>query len=67
MDFKIRKKYSIGEVSKLLNVSKSTLVHWADRQYIPKPHFTNDLRRARYWLEDELEAIYEYRQRYYQY
>ena len=60
------KKWSIGEVSKILNVSKATLKSWADKGYIPKPHRFADLRAGRYWYESEVQEIIEYRQLYYQ-
>ena len=57
----IVKKFKIGEVAKLLNVSKSVLLYWESNQYIPSAHRDNTLVRGRYWLEGEVKQIADYR------
>ena len=59
------KRYSIGELAKLLNVSKSTLIYWAEKGYIPKPRRDHTLSQGRFWLETEAKKILEYKQENY--
>lgn len=63
----ITKRFKIGELATMLGISKATLINWSNAGLIPKPHRTNDLKQGRYWFEDEVKQIYEYRQRYYNY
>lgn len=61
----LTKQYSIGELAKLLNVSKSTLIYWSEKGYIPKPRRDNTLTQGRYWTQDDAQKVYEYKQAYY--
>ena len=56
------KRYSIGELAKLLGVSKKTLVYWSEQGYIPQPHRDNTLNQGRYWTEPEAKEIHHYKQ-----
>ena len=58
----LTKNYRIGELSKILGVSKKTLVYWADNGYIPQPHRDNTLMSGRYWTENEAKEIYLYKE-----
>ncbi len=61
------KRYYIGEVAKLTHISRGTLIRWSDDGVIPKAHRDETLLRKRYWLEDELTLINNYRQANYKY
>ena len=61
----IIKKFSITEVARLVGVTTETLRAWELNSYIPKSH-RRGVKGARYWHEDEVQKICEYRQANYQ-
>ena len=60
------KRYGIGELAKLINVSKTTLLYWSKQGYIPRPNRNDTIRGERWWNEGDAKIIYEYRQTHYQ-
>ena len=60
------KRYYIGEVSRLVAVHSTTLKNWERDGYIPKAHRTDGIIKKRWWTEDEVREIYEWKQANYQ-
>ena len=54
----LTKNYSIGELAKLLNVSRMTLIDWEKKGEIPKAHREKSGHNGRYFLENEAKEIY---------
>lgn len=56
-----KRRYRIGEICKLLGISKSTLLGWEQNQSIPKAYRDHTLMRGRWWDEQGARAIADYR------
>jgi DNA-binding transcriptional MerR regulator len=55
------KRYRIGELSKLLGVSKSSLIYWEKNQDIPPAKRERTLLRTRYWDAAGAREVAEFR------
>ena len=60
MTMQLTKRYTPNELCQLMGLSKSTLFYWERENLIPKAKRSLNLRRSRYWSEDDARAIADY-------
>ena len=59
--FEIAKRFYIGEVAKLIGVHPGTLKNWERDSLIPRAHRTDGLIKKRWWTEEEVKQILEFK------
>lgn len=60
------KKYSISEAARLLGIHRATLHRWIGQGHVPEP-IAQDIAgsRLRYWTEEGLNKLKEYKNSHY--